>query len=589
MQIHKYLFAVMIFLLICVYAIAANTLYQSRLQHVHEAQQATKNLAQSFALNVEGVINKIDISLFSVATEVKRQMNTGGIDKKLLQSFLSEQKERLNEFEDLWVSDEKGDLNWGTNVPPTKPVNISDREYFQRLKNNPSLRMVISKPLMGRITKAWSVLIAQRVNKVDGSFGGAVLGSLRVVDYFNSVFSGIEVGKEGILQVRDGFLLVARYPNPSNLDQLIGKPGVSDKTIEMTKISPNLATYIAVSSVDHKEKFISYKKVGSTSWYIVAALGITEQLAPWYRELRNTILILLLFTAIELFLARILYLRAKELVITRETERRNLELEMEVKLRQKTEEELKRNSERLEVMVKERTAKLENANAELESFSYSVSHDLRAPLRGIDGWSMALKEDYSNVLDETGKSYLDRVRSETKRMEILIDDLLKLSKISRSDISFNKVNLSALVEIVSKRMIEDNPKRKINFIIQPGIEAFVDQHFIEIALTNLLSNACKFTSKIESATIEFGVVKKDDENVYFIRDNGVGFNMNLADKLFVVFQRMHRQTEYPGTGIGLATVKRIINLHNGRIWAESSVNNGATFYFTLKVSADEEL
>lgn len=228
-----------------------------------------------------------------------------------------------------------------------------------------------------------------------------------------------------------------------------------------------------------------------------------------------------------------------------------------------------------------RTSQLESINTELESFSYSVSHDLRAPLRGIDGWSLALQDDYGHVLDEKAQKYIDRVRSEAQRMGELIDDLLRLAQVTRTEKKLETVNLSELANVVIKRLIEASPERIVKFSIQPNLTTRGDSHLLEIVLTNLLNNAHKFTSKVEEANIEFSLTKFNGRDVYLIRDNGAGFNMTSAKKLFEVFQRIHKQSEFPGTGVGLAMVKRIINLHQGKIWAESTVGRGASFYFTI--------
>ena len=238
------------------------------------------------------------------------------------------------------------------------------------------------------------------------------------------------------------------------------------------------------------------------------------------------------------------------------------------------------NSE-LENRVQQRTLQLENANKELEAFSYSVSHDLRAPLRGIDGWSLALLEDYNHLLDDQGRKYLGRVRSESQRMGNLIDDLLKLSRVNRIDMKKMEVDISDIAQTIANRLSESHAARRCEFIIEPGLHGKGDPQMLEIALTNLLDNAFKFTGTKELAKIEFGKLQLNDGPTYFVRDNGVGFDMEYAKKLFGAFQRMHKQSDFPGTGIGLATVKRIISRHGGRIWAESKPGEGATFYFTV--------
>ncbi len=224
---------------------------------------------------------------------------------------------------------------------------------------------------------------------------------------------------------------------------------------------------------------------------------------------------------------------------------------------------------------------LKAANQELEAFSYSVSHDLRAPLRSIDGFSQALLEDYPDKLDEQGRNYLARVRAATQRMAELIDDMLQLSRVTRAEIRQETVDLSALADSVVADLRRAEPQRQVEVAIQSGLQAEGDAKLLRIALVNLLSNAWKFTGRQPAARIELGVQDTGSERAFYVRDNGVGFDMAYADKLFGAFQRLHAMSEFPGTGIGLATVQRIINRHGGRVWAEAAVNQGATFFFAL--------
>jgi PAS domain S-box-containing protein len=231
--------------------------------------------------------------------------------------------------------------------------------------------------------------------------------------------------------------------------------------------------------------------------------------------------------------------------------------------------------------LKQYTADLEVSNKELEAFAYSVSHDLRAPLRTLDGFSQAVVDDYGDKLDDTGKDYLRRVRDAAKHMDQITKDMLTLSRVIRSELRIGDVNLSNIVSSLTKDLIEKEPTRKVNFIIAPDVMVKGDASLLQMALYNLLENAWKFTAKTKEARIEFGTMVKDDERIYFVSDNGVGFDMQYVDKLFQPFQRLHTNAEYPGTGIGLATVQRVIRRHSGRIWAESQVGKGTTFYFTL--------
>ena len=277
----------------------------------------------------------------------------------------------------------------------------------------------------------------------------------------------------------------------------------------------------------------------------------------------------------------------------------------EIGERQKTQEEADRNAERLHVINAELEGKIEKlnnsrkamvfmvadvnrisrnleaVNKELESFSYSVSHDLRSPLRALDGFSRALMEDYSDKVGAEGKDYLDRICAASQRMGLLIDDLLGLSRITRRKMESVNVDLSQIVITCLKELKENEPERETDFKIEEALIVNGDEHLLRIMLQNLLNNAWKFSAKKPSTEIIFGTMDIKGKKTYFIQDNGAGFNMDYADKLFGAFQRLHTSKEFEGIGIGLATVQRIINRHGGSIWAESKVDEGATFFFTL--------
>jgi PAS domain S-box-containing protein len=234
-----------------------------------------------------------------------------------------------------------------------------------------------------------------------------------------------------------------------------------------------------------------------------------------------------------------------------------------------------------EERVRRYATDLEVAVAELDAFAYSVSHDLRAPLRSIDGFSQILLEDYGDKFDASGKHLLERVRAATQRMGVLIDDLLKLSRVSRGELRKEPVDLSTLAAVIARDLRGRERDREVELTIAPRLLVQGDPRLLRVALENLLGNAWKYTSKRSDARIEFGALEQNGDRILYVRDNGAGFDMRYADKLFGAFQRLHGATEFEGTGVGLATVQRIIRRHGGRIWADAKVNEGATFYFTV--------
>jgi light-regulated signal transduction histidine kinase (bacteriophytochrome)/HAMP domain-containing protein len=260
-----------------------------------------------------------------------------------------------------------------------------------------------------------------------------------------------------------------------------------------------------------------------------------------------------------------------------------------------SQDELQRYANELEQRVEARTHELQErhealrrnaaellaANSELDAFAYSVSHDLRAPLRSIDGFSQVLLEDYATKLDESGQDSLRRVRAASQRMGILIDDLLKLARVTRAEMRTEPVDLSDMARDIVNELQRTAPERQVACAIAPGLTAEGDARLLRVVLDNLLRNSWKYTAKQPEARVEFGSVEANGGRAFMVRDNGAGFDMKYADKLFGVFQRLHSAADFEGTGVGLATVRRIINRHGGRIWAEGAVGQGATFYFTL--------
>lgn len=224
---------------------------------------------------------------------------------------------------------------------------------------------------------------------------------------------------------------------------------------------------------------------------------------------------------------------------------------------------------------------LEATKNELEAFLYSISHDLGAPLRAIQGFGRILLKKYSDILDETGKDYLVRMEAASRKIEGMVGELLQISRLSRAGMEIEDLDLSRIARRITDHLGKSDPERRVKFILAENVRAYGDEHLLTVVLEKLLGNAWKFTGKKKDAIIEFGVLPHGDERIYFVRDNGIGFDMNHADRLFQPFQRLHDEREFPGSGVGLATVSRIIRRFGGKTWAESEAGKGAAIYFTL--------
>jgi signal transduction histidine kinase len=277
------------------------------------------------------------------------------------------------------------------------------------------------------------------------------------------------------------------------------------------------------------------------------------------------------------------YILKDRLVRLPSTVQRALDEAKEKKARQRAEKELVSLNTQLEQRVIERTTQLEAANKELEAFAYSVSHDLRAPLRAVDGFSKFILEDYENKLDSEGKRLLKLIRSNTQKMDQLISDLLALSRVTRSELNFSGIDMTQMaISMFNESSSQDVPD-KISLTIDPLPEAYADPTYMKQVWVNLITNAIKFSSKEKKPVINICGYTKDRVNVYYVKDNGVGFNPEYTHKLFCVFQRLHKSDDFEGTGVGLAIIQRIIHRHGGKVWAEGEEGKGATFYFSLPV------
>jgi ligand-binding sensor domain-containing protein/signal transduction histidine kinase len=379
-----------------------------------------------------------------------------------------------------------------------------------------------------------------------------------------------------------GFVAI-NYTHPEN-NQYAYKMEGFDKDWTYTGANRRLATYTNLDPGTYTFRVKASNNDGVWNEQ-GASLKITI-VPPWWKTwwFKSIIVSVLLALAFSVHLLRVVSIKKYNRKLEQEVAERTEQLDVANEELSVTNDELETTNESLITVNKElETAnkELEVANKELEAFSYSVSHDLKAPLRHIEGFSQILSDNYQNKIDDQGKSYLQRIQGSALRMSQLIDDMLSLSRISRSEMMIQDVNLGAIAKEIADNLRESQPGRMVNFSICDELPVRGDGRLLRIVLENLMGNAWKYTSRHQSANIEVGLKKQDNTTIYYVRDDGAGFDMNFAKKLFGVFQRLHTADEFPGTGIGLATVQRIIYRHGGKVWAESEVEKGATFYFTI--------
>ena len=312
-----------------VYVLAGLALYQSRQQYQQQATLTTQNLAQTLAINVYGVIDKIGVGLYAAVNETEYQMAHGGVNGPALNAYLQRETAQIRDLEGMWVSDAKGDIYWGADVVPDKPVSITDRKYFVRQRDDPDAGLVISEPVMGRVTHAWSLLLSRRIQHADGSFAGIALGSLRMEDYFKAMFTSIDVGRNGLIALRDDRMnLIVRYPTIAAPQGLSNPNAISSQALEMLRAQPKAGTYVAVSALDNTQRVFGYQKVRDYPFYIFVALGTQDFLGNWYRDLSIALVMLACFTVVTVLYVRLNYKRVQEMDKTQELARHSALLEL---------------------------------------------------------------------------------------------------------------------------------------------------------------------------------------------------------------------------------------------------------------------
>lgn len=485
-------------------------------------------------------------------SERLRGMSWDEIERsKSVHDYLKKIHDDFPQAQAIWLADSSGRIRNASQPLPASPVSVADRDYFKALRERDA-GTAVGHLVQGRIMQGWNFNTARRRESGSSAFDGIVIITI-FANYFSDFWNQSAAAPDTVTAlVRGDGQVLSRAP------------GIDFRTLALPTDAPlferarnaEQGFYRAISRTDGVDRLYAFHKLSRYDVLLAYGVSVQTALAPWHIDL-YTNAALFGSAALALLLLTILMQR-----VARQAEMRE------------------RNAI-LEQRVRERTAELKAANEELEAFTYSASHDLRAPLRSIDGFAKVLEEDYAARLDDEGKDALRRMRGAAQRMGELIDGLLALSRLARSDMNVEVVDLSALARSIADELKSSEPGRSVAFEIPPQLEVRGDRRLLRALLENLLGNAWKFTRKHASARIVLGATEKNGEPAYFVRDDGAGFDMAHAANLFAPFQRLHGVSEFPGTGIGLATVRRIVQRHGGRVWAEGAIDRGAVFYFTL--------
>jgi signal transduction histidine kinase len=442
--------------------------------------------------------------------------------------------------------------------------NFAHRDWYQKI--SAGKRPYVSEVYERTATPRLNVFaVAIPIAKEDGRMAGILVLQVHLDSTFFGWSRDIDVGPDGGAYIVDQKGRVAFDSTSPARGELVDLSAMA--AVQQLRQGKE-GVRIEVDPLSGEETIFSYASAEPYGWGVVThqsartSLGLRVRDSQLTRLLGAYALLLLLGGSLSYLTYRVIAQRgqAREHVLV--------------------------NAE-LEGRVTERTAQLEAANKELEAFSYSVSHDLRGPLRSMDGFSQVLIEDYHDKLGDEGKDALERIRAASQRMGHLIDDLLRLSHVTRAELNVTRVDLSMLAREIAETLAREDPGRRVEWSIDSGMSVRADRSLMGIALQNLIQNAWKFTGKTERPVIRVGALKRDARTVYFVEDNGAGFDMAHATKLFGAFQRLHHAGDFPGTGIGLAIVRRIMSRHDGEVWAEAKVGEGATFFFDVR-ELDEE-
>lgn len=688
----KWLIGLLVTLNLVLWLLTVYSIRSSYLVYTRVAETRAFTLAQALDEAITGIIAKSDIALQTVIDELLRQKAGGGIRGEALHRFMLRQKNRLPELDSIRFANANGitinssDLQWDT------VSDINDRDYFIQLRNHPADRLLITRPIIGRISGKKVMLLVRPVILADGSFGGVMIATVPVTR-FEQLFSKVQIKNRGHITLRgEDLQYITHYPRPADHGEVKEAAKPPEAWLKLlTKGEVENGLFQADCEFDKIPLQYAFSRIDPYPLYVSVGLPQDGYLAGWRQERLTTTLAATFISVISLFTGMLFYrnwqnsyhslqesIRQEQKyhtvanyamdwefwldpggsfiycspsclqltgypaesfsanpallgqiihpddssawsnhrhseepdaapeflavrIVTAAGETRWLEHACralpdeagrslgtrgsfrDVTNRMQAEHDLLLLKEELEQRVAKRTAQLEAANKELEAFSYSISHDLRAPLRHINGFIELLGNQDTSSLNEKSQHYLLVIANSARKMGVLIDDLLSFSRMGRAEMMQTSVSMATLLAEAQNELQSDLGGKNIVWEIGSLPEVYGDPAMLRQVLINLISNSVKYSRGREPVKIAISCSRSDatGETICRVSDNGVGFDMRYVDKLFGLFQRLHSAEEFEGTGVGLANVRRIIQRHNGRTWAEGIVNGGATFYFSL--------
>jgi signal transduction histidine kinase len=538
--------------------LATQHLVDAREEVAHVARQRASDLAATVEQQVSRAIGETDAVLGAMAEKIAQSGGTSSDPRELYILTVARQR-ALPQTESVVVLDAEGRLLSHTSEHPYPGANSGAWAFLVEQATTDPARAVVGRAVRDPLHGGWTIPLLRRLPGADGG----VIAALVKADYFGGAIRGLALPDTAELLIArsDGRLLAAHPIGAREPDQdLAGLPPfrlalAGDRTGSFHEILPGGPG----TRIGAFQRSTDYPLVATVSIALEAALD------PWRREASLTIGAAVLLAALGALVCLAIYNEARR--------------------RAEAADSLRKSNRILEFRLRERNASVDRLASHLSTFSYSISHDLRTPLRAINGFCQALEEDYGEKLDANGRDYLLRVRKASERMGEYIDKLVDLTGLSQATVSRAQIDLSDVARLLAGQLRSGDANRQVVFDIAPQARAHADPRLAQLLLAQLFDNAWKFTRARADARISFGASQEPDGTVFFVDDNGIGFDMTHAGKLFEPFQRVHSDSAYEGSGIGLAMAKRIVELHGGRIWADAVPGQGVTFYFTLAPSA----